>query len=99
MEHDGGRRLSLALLLTLLVALLASSTSVAQSSHATAAPAVTTGAWHLVSAVGAPSARLAHTAVWTGTEMLTWGGSGPHGLRLNDGARYVPASAAGTHAE
>ena len=38
----------------------------------------------------APSARFAHTAVWTGTEMIAWGGF--NGSYLNDGARYNPAS-------
>src|SRR5207237_1154186 len=33
------------------------------------------------------SAREYHTAVWTGTDMIVWGGN-----YLNDGARYNPAS-------
>lgn len=31
--------------------------------------------------------RFAHTAVWTGSEMIVWGGCSPSGT-LNDGARY-----------
>ncbi|HEV2799645.1 MAG TPA: Ig-like domain-containing protein [Pyrinomonadaceae bacterium] len=31
------------------------------------------------------------TAVWTGTEMIIWGGQGPSGGRTNSGARYNPA--------
>jgi hypothetical protein len=36
-----------------------------------------------------PSARYSHTAVWTGSEMIVWGGYG--GGVLNDGGRYNPA--------
>lgn len=39
-----------------------------------------------------PAARFNHTAVWTGTEMIVWGGSGASSNPLNDGARYNPAS-------
>ena len=38
---------------------------------------------------GAPVARFYHTAVWTGSEMIIWGGYG--GGNLNTGARYNPA--------
>jgi hypothetical protein len=39
---------------------------------------------------GAPSARGQHTAVWTGTQMIVWGGYG--GTYLQDGGRYTPAT-------
>lgn len=48
--------------------------------------------WQRMSMVGAPSARYAHTAVWTGTEMIIWGGVGATGGILSDGARYNPAT-------
>jgi len=38
-----------------------------------------------------PARRFGHTAVWTGTEMLIWGG-GAAGVFLNDGGRYNPAT-------
>ncbi len=38
-----------------------------------------------------PSPRWRHTAVWTGSEMLIWGG-GAAGSFLNDGGRYNPAT-------
>jgi CSLREA domain-containing protein len=38
----------------------------------------------------APGARNRHTAVWTGTEMIVWGGFG--GINLNDGGRYNPTT-------
>ena len=37
-----------------------------------------------------PDARSKHTAVWTGSVMVVWGGSG--GGRLNTGGRYDPAT-------
>ena len=39
---------------------------------------------------GAPSGRVTHSAVWTGSEMIVWGGVGPN--FLNTGARYNPAT-------
>ena len=59
--------------------------------------------WFAVPDVGAPSPRLEHAAVWTGTEMVVWGGLVPEEpttnpppeipdyLALDDGARYDPA--------
>ncbi|HZN05121.1 MAG TPA: hypothetical protein VFD06_16165, partial [Candidatus Polarisedimenticolia bacterium] len=45
----------------------------------------TADTWSLTSNA-IPSARIGHTAVWTGTEMIIWGGS------LDIGGRYDPAS-------
>ncbi len=58
----------------------------------------TSDAWNPTS-IGAncPSAREYHTAVWTGSEMMIWGGdqySSPS--KLNSGGRYNPASDAWT---
>jgi N-acetylneuraminic acid mutarotase len=56
-----------------------------------------TDKWTPMSQVGAPPARYAHTASWTGREMVVWGGvgcgaAGPQGaIRCGDGARYDPA--------
>ena len=33
-----------------------------------------TNSWRAVSTSGAPAARFAHSAVWTGSEMIVWGG-------------------------
>jgi hypothetical protein len=49
-----------------------------------------TGAWTTLSAAGAPSARYAHTAVWTGTEMIVWGGADATPAPVGDGARLLP---------
>ena len=47
--------------------------------------------WSAISITNAPSARASHTAVWTGSEMIVWGGSGNSGS-LNTGGRYNPAA-------
>ena len=39
---------------------------------------------------GAPSGRADHTAVWTGGEMIVWGGS--DGNFVNTGGRYNPTT-------
>ena len=49
-------------------------------------------AW-LERAAGAHPARFGHTAVWTGSEMIIWGGTpGVNGPYLNTGGRYNLAS-------
>jgi hypothetical protein len=44
------------------------------------------------SGINVPSARFRHTAVWTGTEMIVWGGRNLAGTALNNGGLYSPAS-------
>jgi hypothetical protein len=34
-----------------------------------------TNTWRSTTIINAPTARKAHTAVWTGSEMIVWGGS------------------------
>jgi N-acetylneuraminic acid mutarotase len=61
-------------------------------------PALNTGgiydpasdSWSAMSSVNAPSARLYYSSVWTGTEMIIWGGWS--GGNLNTGARYNPST-------
>jgi len=48
-----------------------------------------TDSWAPISLGNAPTARVGHTATWTGTEMLVWGGGS---LGVNSGARYNPAT-------
>ena len=50
-----------------------------------------TDSWSATSTTGAPSARSGHTAIWTGTQMIVWGGTGASGL-LADGGRYDPTA-------
>lgn len=51
--------------------------------------------WRTNNLTGAPSARSGHTAVWTGSRMLVWGGS-RSGNYLGDGAAYDPVADAWT---
>jgi N-acetylneuraminic acid mutarotase len=50
----------------------------------------TSNTWTSSSTAGAPSARGGHAAVWTGRDMVVWGGYG--GGTLATGGRYDPAS-------
>ena len=53
-----------------------------------------TKTWAPTSLINAPSGRTGHTAIWTGTEMIVWGGFGEVGPNNNfsDGARYNPTN-------
>ena len=44
--------------------------------------------WSATSSTNVPSARADHTAVWTGSEMIVWGGS----PATNTGGRYYPST-------
>jgi ankyrin repeat protein/N-acetylneuraminic acid mutarotase len=46
--------------------------------------------WKTVTTKGAPSKRCWHTLVWTGKEMIVWGGGNTTKV-LGDGGRYTPA--------
>ncbi len=48
--------------------------------------------WSPVSLIGAPEQRTDHTAVWTGTEMIVWGGDDGNSVAKNSGGRYNPSS-------
>ena len=56
----------------------------------------TTDSWGLVSTDSAPSTRYGHTAVWTGSEMVVWGGYFETLNRipryLNSGGKYNPST-------
>ncbi len=49
-----------------------------------------TDSWTVTSTANAPSARIGHTAVWTGSEMIVWGGLDSNDNHLNTGGRYNP---------
>ena len=49
------------------------------------------GSWTRVTDAGAPYGRAEHTAVWTGSEMIVWGGADSWGT-WNDGGRYNVSS-------
>jgi hypothetical protein len=46
--------------------------------------------WTALPARGAPAARYGHSTVWTGQEMIVWGGLLANGLPSGTGARYNP---------
>ncbi len=47
--------------------------------------------WTATNITNAPDPRDSHTAVWTGSEMIIWGGDGGFG-GLNTGGRYNPST-------
>lgn len=47
--------------------------------------------WTSLTMSNSPEARYNHTAVWTGTEMIVWGGYGAN-YYVNTGARYNPSN-------
>jgi N-acetylneuraminic acid mutarotase len=47
--------------------------------------------WTMIASAGAPGPRTGETAVWTGTQMLVWGGRG-NGALFDDGAAFDPAA-------
>ena len=51
-----------------------------------------TNDWLATSTASAPSARTGHTAIWTGNEMIVWGGTPDGVFALSDGASYNPAT-------
>src|SRR5205807_1140536 len=50
--------------------------------------------WGATSTVNAPTARAYHTAVWTGSQMIVWGGffRDPFPHNLNTGGKYNPST-------
>jgi hypothetical protein len=49
-------------------------------------------AWAATSTTNAPSSRYVHTAVWTGSEMIVWGGENENFLYFNTGGKYTPST-------
>jgi len=55
----------------------------------------TDNTWTATTTVNAPDPRASHTAVWTGSEMIMWGGFNQNGDQthsLNTGGRYSPST-------
>jgi N-acetylneuraminic acid mutarotase/subtilisin-like proprotein convertase family protein len=48
--------------------------------------------WTPTSLTNAPDARFNHTAVWTGNEMIVWGGTSSGPIYFNTGGRYNPST-------
>src|SRR5206468_5249361 len=53
-------------------------------------PPCTVDTWMAINTTNAPSGRELHTAVWTGSEMIVWGGQ--NSSVLNTGGRYTPST-------
>jgi N-acetylneuraminic acid mutarotase len=51
-----------------------------------------TDSWIATSIINAPSSRYDHTAVWTGSDMIIWGGYSNDLGYLNTGGRYNPSA-------
>src|SRR5207244_170592 len=51
-----------------------------------------TDSWSATTTTGAPPQRDSHTSVWTGSEMILWGGADSSLNQLGDGGRYNPTS-------
>ena len=51
-----------------------------------------TDTWATSSTINAPSPRGAQAAVWTGSEMIVWGGNVDNGLSFSTGGRYNPGT-------
>jgi N-acetylneuraminic acid mutarotase len=62
-----------------------------QSDNSIPSVACTNDTWTSTSLTNAPDARLGHTAVWTGSEMIVWGGYNGS-IVFNTGGRYNPST-------
>jgi hypothetical protein len=67
-----------------------------ETGEVTHPPSPACGSWEATPTDGAPIARTGHTAIWTGTEMIVWGGEvdtavDPAGVTAT-GARYDPVA-------
>jgi N-acetylneuraminic acid mutarotase len=51
-----------------------------------------TDSWMATGTTNAPDARTLHTAVWSGSEMIVWGGKDQNSFSLNTGGRYNPGT-------
>ena len=52
----------------------------------------TSDSWTATTTVNAPASRSIHTAVWTGSEMIVWGGVNFDFVHFNTGGRYSPST-------
>ena len=48
--------------------------------------------WRTMAISNAPTERYGHTAIWTGSEMIVWGGDGDNFQFLNTGGKYNPST-------
>src|SRR5205814_984122 len=72
-----------------------SAISTASASHYYTLPVISGGAciddsWTATG--GSPDGRIGHTAVWTGSEMIVWGGARGSQTLFNTGSKYNPST-------
>src|SRR5438105_15623846 len=51
-----------------------------------------TNTWTSTTTMNAPATRTGHTAVWTGSEMIIWGGWNGLSSLFNSGGKYDPVT-------
>ena len=51
-----------------------------------------TNSWAALPILNSPSARKIHSAIWSGTEMIIWGGDTSNNKPTNSGGRYNPSN-------
>jgi len=66
--------------------------SAAERPAARLAPAAAPNSWVATTTAGAPTKRFIHTAVWTGSKMIVWGGGAESFDSFADGGLYDPAT-------
>ena len=95
-DDDGGGGLN-ALISTDLnagtyITLATSALATAVTGAYTLTTSFTPAIWFPTSTTGAPEARTEHTAVWSGSEMIVWGGHNGSSFPKNTGARFDPVT-------
>ena len=70
----------------------ANSSTLAAAGYVNIGETIAADFWKQRTNTNAPAARQEQTALWTGTEMLVWGGRDAAGNALNSGGRYNPAT-------
>jgi N-acetylneuraminic acid mutarotase len=57
---------------------------------------VGTDSWTATTVINAPNARFLHTGIWSGNEMIVWGGVDENLFYLDTGGRYSPGTGSWT---
>jgi N-acetylneuraminic acid mutarotase len=66
--------------------------SAQEDPRAIVAPAAAPNSWVATTTAGAPAGRFIHTAIWTGSKMIVWGGGAETFDSFADGRIYDPAT-------
>ncbi|NNC78179.1 MAG: hypothetical protein HKN77_09475 [Woeseiaceae bacterium] len=91
-DDDGGGNLDALLVLQLNAGTYIIMANSSTSTPVTGAYTLTTSfrpvVWTPTTSTAAPDPRTEHSAVWTGSEMIVWGGNDGNAITKNDGGRY-----------